>query len=112
MGRIPRRAFIEGHDDISPELLLDLHRFLRSEEVLRSVPMRSEHHSILRDLDQALSAFESGRSAHPQRKDLKTSAIRQNGKIDRHEIVQSSEFLNEILPRLQIEMVSVCKDDL
>ena len=99
VGRI-RHALIEGHDDVRTKRHLDFHRDLRREELLRSVDMRTERHAFLRDLAQVAEA-----------EDLEPAAVRQDGAVPVHELVQAAGLADEVHARAQEEMIRIREND-
>lgn len=84
--------------------------------MLRAIEMRTEFHSVLGDLDEALylpSLCRSRGFFHlPERKYLKSPAIRENREVDVHKFVEPSEVGNGFVTGSEIEMVGIGKHDL
>ena len=95
------RAFVEGHDDIRTQHLLDLHRCLRTDKARHAIKMVLEMHALRRDLAQL-----------GQREDLESPAIREDRTIPAHEFVQPAELADDIQTRPDKKMVGVAEDDL
>src|SRR5258707_6721938 len=79
-----RRALVEGHDDIGPKGLLDLHRELWTKETGCAV-----------DVTVKMDAFFRNAAQLRQGENLKPSAISQDGTVPTHELVQAATVLDD-----------------
>ena len=53
VGRV-RNALVEGHDDIGPDGVLNLHDFFGRKHMAGTVVMRFEHHAVVGDFGDVL----------------------------------------------------------
>src|SRR3972149_645929 len=79
------RTLIEGHDDVSTQLLLNLDDTLRCEEMLAAIDMRTEQDAFIAYLAQVTQA-----------EDLKPTAIGDQYPVPGHETVQSTQLLDDL----------------
>lgn len=99
-GRVGR-AFVEDHDDVGIQHLLDLHRDFRRQEELGAIVRRRELDAFLGDL------------AHgAQRENLEAARVGEDGLLPVHEIVQAVMGLDHLQPRPQPQVEGVAKADL
>src|SRR5579859_5155100 len=68
--------------------------------MFRTVQVRTESHALVRNFSQFRKA-----------ENLESAGVRQNRAIPRHEFVQSAYAAHQLVPRSQIEMISIPKDD-
>ena len=95
------RALIERHDDIRTQIVLDIHRLFGREEVIAAVDVRGKAHAVVGDV------VERG-----ERKDLEAAAVRQNGAVPVHELMQPPCARDELVAGTHIEVIGVGEDDL
>ncbi len=100
VGRV-RRAFVELHDDVRVQHLLDLHGHFGRQEQLVAVDRRCECDAILGDLAQIA-----------ERKHLKAAGVREDGFIPAHETVQAAVCADRLQPWTQPQVEGVAEDDL
>ncbi len=93
-------ALVEGHDDVSAQILLDLDRPLGGEELPRAVALVPEGDPLLGDVPVL----------HGE--DLEPPGIGEHRSVPSGEPVQSAELLHQLLARAPGEVVGVGKDDL
>ena len=110
MRRLSWRALVERHDDICTERWLHIHHILWCEEMLRTIEVRTKMNSFFRHFREPISAIRT--SSKSERKNLKSSRIRQNRKIHIHEVMKSTEWFYHLRSWLQIGMIIVHKHDL
>src|SRR3989344_2887994 len=77
--RSRRRTFVETHDDVTAEFVLNLHCFFRSQEMFRSINVRTELDAMFLNL---ANTFE--------RENLKSSGVRENRFVPSYKGVQTS----------------------
>src|SRR3546814_16885202 len=82
LGRRIRRAFVELHDDVRAERVLDFDRALGCQEDAVTIDRRRELHALLGDLAQ-----------RRQTPDLKTAGVGENRPVPVPEAVQAAEVL-------------------
>ena len=95
------RTLIERHDDVRPQIVLDVHRLFGREEVIASVDVRGKAHAVVRDV------VERG-----ERKDLEAAAVREDGAVPVHEFVQPPCAGDELIAGAHIQVIGVGEDDL
>ena len=78
------RAFVERHDDVRAEVLLDLDRTLGREEVRRAVEVALETHALLAEVAQAGEA-----------EDLVAAAVGEEGTVPAREAVEAPEVRDQ-----------------
>ena len=98
--RLVLHAFVEGHDNICPQRILDVDGRFRSHHVFGTVDIGFEGNSFLCDFTE----FTQG-------KNLEAAAVRENRAIPVHELVKSAGLSNDILAGSQIEMIGVSQND-
>ena len=104
-------TFVEGHDDVGPDGLLDLHRALRADVLAGAVERRSEPGTVVRHLDQtALAAVAPVRGG--QTEELKAATIGEQRAAPAHEAVQATEGGKLLGSRTQAQVIGVGQDDL
>ena len=90
------RALVEGHGHIRPEGHLDLGGMFRGHVDGASIAGVSEHHPTVIDLVQV-----------PQAEHLKAAGVGEHRAVPAHEPVQATGRRHDLLPRLQVQVVSV-----
>jgi hypothetical protein len=80
------RTLVERHDDVRPQVLLDVDRFLRREAVLAAVDVGDEGHPIGVDPADAR-----------QTEDLEAARIGQDRVVPGHEAVQAAHVADQIV---------------
>src|SRR5271154_5443374 len=68
--------------------------------MLRAIQMRAKAHTLIRHFAQLRKT-----------KNLEAAGVRKNSARPGHEFVQTAELANQLMPRPQIEMVGVRKND-
>jgi len=96
-----RDAGVKAHHDIGPQGLLDGNCLLGAEKELRAIQMGAKGCAGLGDLRQFLEA-----------EDLESAAIRQNGPIPVHELVQAAETPDQLMAGPNIQMIGIAQDNL
>src|SRR5215475_10596954 len=81
-------ALVESHDEVGTQRFLNLDRRLRRNEMCRTVEMRLEAHTFVRNLAQFCQA-----------ENLKAAAVRQNGSRPSGEAMQAAHFFHDLVPR-------------
>ncbi len=94
------RAFVEHHHDVAAERQLDIDRGRGRELVRVAIQMRLESDAFIGDFAQAGEA-----------EDLIAAGIRQNRTGPRHEAVQTTEVLDQLVAGAHEEMVGIGKND-
>ncbi len=94
------RTFVEGHDDVGAQAILDLDRAFGRELHRLAGDFVLKGRALVGNLDTR------------QREDLEAAAIGQYGTRPLHEFVQPAELLDQRLARTQCEMVGVGEHDL
>ncbi|OGJ59522.1 hypothetical protein A2881_01570 [Candidatus Peribacteria bacterium RIFCSPHIGHO2_01_FULL_55_13] len=92
---------VEAHDDVAPELVLDVHRRLRIQPVLASIHMRTECHAGI------VNRADPGHG-----KDLVAAAIREDRLLPVDEMMQPSCLGHRVFSGMQMQMVRVAQQDL
>ena len=121
---------IEGKHDVRAKLVLDTHRHLGVEAMLRTVDVAGEHHAIVVDdrvgcLNRLHLDIWVGRvgltgellrqnllKAGSKRQDLEAARIGVGGAGPIHERTETAGLVDDVGPRLQVQVVSVRKDGL
>ena len=89
-------TFVECHDDIRAEVLLDSNGTLRREAMRRAVDVTLEGHAFIVDL-----------AGLRQREDLKAARIGEHGMRPAHEAMQTTQPGTHIVAGAQVEMIGV-----
>ena len=92
-------TFVEGHDDVRAEILLDADGTLGREAVRRAVNVTLEGHALIVDL-----------ASLRQRENLEAARIGQHGIGPAHEAMQSAHLGDEVIARAQVEVIGVAQD--
>ena len=102
LGKIarPRCALIKCHNDVGTDLSLDIHHRFRWKQMLGAIDMRLKH-----------STFFGNLPTIGKRKNLITTAIGKDWAIPSIELMQTSNFLQGVDTRPQIEVISISKDN-
>ena len=96
-----RRTLVESHDDVRTEILLDLHRTLRTNECRRTVEVILEVDSLLGNLPQL-----------GQGENLEPPAICEYRSLPAHELVQTALSGDDLFAGSNVKMVGISKNDL
>src|SRR5215467_11098047 len=96
-----RNAFIQHHCDIAAEFRLDFHCDLRRNERPAAVDVILEFDALFGDFAQ-----------FRERENLEPAAIRENGTIPAHEIVQAAKMFDDVESRPNEQMISVSENNL
>ena len=101
-GRIDRwRAVIECHDDVSPEIVLDLHGPLGREFDLRAIDNRLENNAVIAE-----------QRGVGQRPGLKAARIGEDRAVPLHEGVDTTERGDEFIAGTEHQMPRIVENDL
>ena len=92
------RAFVEGHDDIRAQVLLNGNGLLRREAMRRAVNVTLEGHTVIIDL-----------AGLRQREDLEAARIGQHGTGPLHELMQATHVAHQLVAGTQVEVVGVAQ---
>ena len=101
MGRRVGGAFVQAHDDVRAQGLLDLDGFLRAEKMPGAVQVRLKLHPLPGNLGQRIQA-----------EDLKPAAIGEQGAVPMHERVQPAETPDPFVAGAQVQVIGVGQNDL
>ena len=91
-------AFIEGHDDIGAEVLLNCDGLFRREAMRRAVNVTFEGHAVIVDL-----------AGLRKREDLKAARVGEHGTRPLHEMMQAAHVADEFIAGTQVEMIGVAQ---
>ena len=94
------QTLVEHHEDVASQRQLDVDRRLRSEHVRIAVQVRAEQHSVFGDPSQRIEAEQ-----------LKTARVREDGAVPRHELMEASEFADQLMTGPQEQMIGVGEND-
>ena len=111
---------VQWDDDVRPELLLGQNRALGREVDELAVPVGSEDHAPLRDLEFArlvplgrvLSVQLVRHGVVREGEDLETARVRDQGLVPVHEFVEAAGLGDDLGPGLQQEVVAVAEHEL
>ena len=124
------RELIKREHDVGAELVLDSHRHLGVEAMLRTVDVAGEDHAIVvddrvRSLDGLHLDLWVGRvcltgellrqnllKAGSKRQNLEAARIGVGGTRPVHELTETAGLVDDVGPRLQVQVVGVRKDGL
>ena len=90
------RAFVEGHDDVGAEVLLDGDRLFGREAMGRTVDVALEGHAVI--------VYLAGLG---QGEDLIAARIGEHGTRPLHELVQAAHVPDEFIAGTQVEVIGV-----
>ena len=93
-------AFIEGHDDVRAEVLLNRNGLFRREAMRRAVDVTLEGHAVVVDC-----------AGLCQREDLEAARIGEYGEGPTHELMQATHVTHDLVAGTQVEMVGVAQDE-
>ena len=96
-----RGAFVETHDDIGAEELLNLHRPLWRQLVLGAVNVAFEGHTSLGELAKVR-----------ERHDLKAARVGQDRLVPVHELVQATQPVDPLGGRAQHQVIGIAQKDI
>ena len=96
-----RSRFIESHDDVCTQRLLDFYGTLWGNEVGRSVKMGLEGNTLFRNFGKLLET-----------ENLITPAVGEDGVVPVHKFVQTTQRTDQVVPWPEIEMIGIAKDNL
>jgi len=91
-------AFVEGHDDVRAEVLLNPNGALRREAMRRAVNVTLEGHAFIVYL-----------AGLRQREDLEAARIGKQGMRPAHETMQTAQASHHVITGAQVEMIGVGK---
>ncbi len=98
MARRILQALVEHHHDVAAESQLDIDGRFGREQVRVAVEMRPEQHAFFGDLAQAVEA-----------EDLESAGIGEDRPRPGHELVQSAELPDGLVPGPQEKMIGVAR---
>ena len=101
IGRRIFHALIKRHGNITAQMRLDTHAFLRPHKNPVAVQMGSKGHALF------LNLTETGKGKH-----LKAAAVSQNRAIPPHELVKTSQGLDHVITGTKMKMVGIAQFDL
>jgi len=93
-------TFIEGHDDVGTEVLLNGNGLFGREAMRRAVNVTLEGHAIIINL-----------AGLRQRKNLKAAGVGEHGTRPLHELVQAAHVAHEFVAGTQVEMIGVTQHE-
>ena len=91
-------AFVESHDDVRAEVLLNPNGALRREAMCRAVNVTLEGHTFIVYL-----------AGLRQREDLEAARIGKQGMRPAHETMQTAQASHHVITRTQVEVIGVGK---
>ena len=91
-------AFVEGHDDVGAEVLLNGNGLLGREAMRRAVDVTLERHAVIVDL-----------AGLCQREDLKAARVGEHGAVPLHERMQAAHIAHEFVAGTQVEMIGIAQ---
>ena len=91
-------AFVESHDDICAEVLLDRNRLLGCEAMRGAVNVTLEGDAVVVNF-----------AGLRKREDLKTARVGEHGPLPLHELVQAAHVAHEFVAGAQVEMIGVAQ---
>ena len=94
-------ALVKGHGDVTAQIGLDLHGFLRAHKDPVPVDMAGEGDALLLDLPQ-----------RGQRKHLKATGVRQNRPIPIHKFMEAAHLPHHLVTGTEMQVVGVGQLDL
>ena len=100
LGRGQRRAFVETHDDIRAQQLLDFHAAFRRQHMLAAINMAGKAHALFGQLAQRGKAH-----------DLKPAAVRQDRALPVHELVQAAQPGDAFGAGAQHQVIGIAQQD-
>ncbi len=96
-------AFVEGHDDVGAEVVLDFDRFLGSEVVGGAVDVGFEGDAVVVDFDAVFGAAEG--------ENLEAARVGEDWAIPIDPFVQAAHFFDKFVAGAEVEVVGVGEDD-
>ena len=117
-------ALVECEDDVSADLVLDLHRHLWCESMHRSIEVRLECDSIIVDMGKALLLVSDDviclpkfgvhgddlLEAHAEGEHLEPTAIGEGGTLPIHESSKATCLIDRLGSWLKVEVIGVGED--
>mmetsp|Transcript_2869 Transcript_2869/g.6867 ORF Transcript_2869/g.6867 Transcript_2869/m.6867 type:complete len:428 (+) Transcript_2869:2187-3470(+) len=91
---------VQRHDDVGSNLVLQLDRLLRSQQHLATIGGGLERNTFFGDVGKL-----------QQRDHLETPAVRQNRSPPPHEIMEPSQFIQQLCAGTESKMIRVAQDD-
>ncbi len=91
-------TFVERHDDVSAEVLLNADGLLGREAMRRAVNVTLEGHAVVVDL-----------AGLRKREDLKAARVGEHGTRPLHKLVQAAHVADEFVAGTQVEMIGVAQ---
>ncbi len=96
-------AFVEGHDDVGAEVVLDFDSFLGSEVVGGAVDVGFEGDAVVVDFDAVFGAAEG--------ENLEAARVGEDWAIPIDPFVQAAHFFDKFVAGAEVEVVGVGEDD-
>ena len=93
-------TFVEGHDDVRAEVLLNRNGLFRREAMRRTVDVTLEGHAVIVDL-----------AGLRQREDLEAARVGQHGMRPLHEFVQAAHLRHQLIAGAQVKMIGVAQHE-
>lgn len=93
-------TFVECHDDIGAEVLLNRNRFFRREAVRRTVNVTLEGHAVVVNF-----------AGLRERENLKATRVGEHGTMPLHELVQTAHVAHELVAGAQVKMIGVAQHE-
>src|SRR5208283_1871087 len=94
-------AFVKAHHDVGAQVSLDADSRLGGEQVAGAVDVRLKPDSFFFDF------------VYPgQAEDLEPAAVGQYRMVPAHKFVKPAQARHSLVPRAQVEVICICKDDL
>lgn len=94
------RAFVERHDDVCAQVLLDRNRFLGGEAVRRAINVTLEGHTVVIYFARL-----------HEREDLKAARVGEHRIMPLHEFVQATHIPHQLIAGTQVEMIGVAEHE-
>ena len=93
-----RRAFIEGHNDVSADFALGLHDRFRREQMTRAIQMTAEFHALFSNVAKFLQA-----------PNLESAAVREHRAVPAHKLLHAAHLGHKFCARAQIQVIQVIR---
>jgi len=93
-------TFVEGHDDVRAEILLNSNGALRSEAMRRAINVTLEGHAFIVYL-----------AGLRQREDLEAARIGKHGIRPAHEPMQATQPSHHVVPGTQVEVICIAQHE-
>lgn len=93
-------TFVERHDDVGAEVLLNGDGFFGREAMRRAVYVTLEGHAVVVNF-----------AGLRERENLKAARVGEHGTMPLHELVQAAHVAHEFVAGTQIKMIGVAQDE-